>query len=482
MHRLVTLTALFAATLAAADRPNVLILFADDQRADTIAAWGNRYIETPNIDRLARDGFSFRSNYCLGGNGGAVCIPSRAMLNTGKAYFRIPLDMTGERTLGELMGEAGYSTFGTGKWHNQRPSWLRSFQNGRTIMFGGMSDHTNVPIEHLDENGELQDSGNSRVFSSEMFANSAIEFINGHPGDEPFYAYVAFTAPHDPRSPPLPYREMYYQYPKRPPVPPNFLPQHPFNNGHMSGRDEGLGAWPRTEEMVSDQLAEYYGLVTHLDAQIGRILAALEHKHLLENTIIVYAADHGLAVGSHGLLGKQSVYEHSMGAPLIISGPGVPKGESTNALTYLLDIFPTVLNLAEAEVPDGIDGQDLRPLWEGKAERVRDTLFLSFARVMRAVRDQRWKLIRYPHVNHTQLFDLRNDPNEMHSLADDPAQHSRIASLMAELERWQKQVEDDLPLSSEHPEPLEMDMTNQRRTPDRWQPMWVIEKYWPKWF
>ncbi len=108
------------------------------------------------------------------------------------------------------------------------------------------------------------------------------------------------------------------------------MPQHPFDHGALIIRDENLAAWPRTEEVVRDQLAEYYGLITHLDEQVGRILAALDENGQAENTIVVYAADHGLAVGSHGLLGKQNLYEHSMRCPLIVRGPGIPQG-STDA-------------------------------------------------------------------------------------------------------------------------------------------------------
>ena len=114
-------------------------------------------------------------------------------------------------------------------------------------------------------------------FSSELFADAAIEFLRSQDGQNPFFAYVAFTAPHDPRQPPLEYREPYYS--NLPPLPPNFLPQLPFDNGMMNGgRDENLGAWPRAEKMIRDQLAEYYGLITHMDGQVGRILAALRRK------------------------------------------------------------------------------------------------------------------------------------------------------------------------------------------------------------
>ncbi len=470
---------LAASAAAAAERPNVLFLFADDQRPDTIGAWGNPHIQTPNLDRLARAGCSFKSNYCMGAFGGAVCVPSRAMLNTGKSFFRIQMDMSGERTLGEALQQSGYHTFATGKWHNQRPSWLRSFAEGRSIMFGGMSDHSDVPVDDLGPDGKLVEGNNRRRFSSRLFADEVIEFLEGYKGDEPFYAYVAFTAPHDPRQPPLRYREFYYR--SRPPLPPNFLPQHPFDNGHMTGRDEELGPWPRTPLIVSDQLAEYYGMITHMDEQIGRILEALDRSGKAENTYVIFTADHGLAVGSHGLLGKQNIYEHSMQSPLIVRGPDVPRGKSTEAFTYILDLFPTVLNLAEAKAPAGIDGIDIRPLWTGRKQKNRETMFLSFRNLMRSINDGRWKLIRYPQIHHTQLFDLANDPHEMVNLAEEPEHRARVERMMGMLRASQKQFGDDEELTAANPKPKAIDMTGRKRNVDRWQPMWLIEKYFPGW-
>ena len=191
-------------------KPNVLFLFADDQRADTIHAWGNPDIETPNIDRLVAEGFSFRSNYNMGGNNAAVCMPSRAMVNSGLAYFRIREDLRGTKTMPELLREHGYTTFATGKWHNGQESWLRSFDKGENVFFGGMSDHTQVPLFDLSPEGELVNERVGSGFSTEMFSAAAIEFLENHQGDAPFYAYVAFTAPHDPRQPPLAFREKYY--------------------------------------------------------------------------------------------------------------------------------------------------------------------------------------------------------------------------------------------------------------------------------
>ena len=477
---ILTLTVLLLAPLVmlqAADKPNILFLFADDQRADTIAAYGNPHIKTPNLDRLVAAGFSFRGNYVMGGNSGAVCVPSRAMLMSGKTWFNVDTaSLKGARLLPEVLQENGYVTFGTGKWHNGQSSWLRAFQRGKTIMFGGMSDHTKVPVRDLGSDGKLTDQRTGEKFSSELFADSAIEFLLNHNGRKPFFAYVAFTAPHDPRQPPLSYREPYYR--NLPPLPANFLPQLPFDNGMMNGgRDENLGAWPRTEAMIRDQLAEYYGLITHMDEQIGRILAALKQSGQADNTIIIFAADNGLALGSHGLLGKQSVFEHSMRVPLILAGPGIPQGKSSRAFTYLLDIFPTLCDTIGIPPPPGLEGESLRSLWEGKKERIRDSLFLPFIQIQRAVREERWKLIAYPKIGYLQLFDLQNDPHETTNLVERAEYAGHVPRLLKLMKQWQAKVGDTLELPTENKPPARIDLTGKARVPDVWQPDWIVRKY-----
>ncbi len=458
-------------------RPNILILFADDMRADTIAAHGNPHIKTPNLDRLSAEGYSFHANYVFGGNSGAVCMPSRAMLMTGKTWFRIDTNtLKNVRLMPEHLAAAGYATFATGKWHNGTPSLVRAFQRGKAVMFGGMSDHTKVPIRDLGADGKLTEVRIGEKFSSELFADAAIEFLRNHDGVKPFFAYVAFTAPHDPRQPPLEYREPYYR--NLPPLPRNFLPQFPFDNGMMQGgRDENLGAWPRTETMIRNQLAEYYGLITHMDEQIGRILTTLRQTGRSENTIVIFAADNGLAIGSHGLLGKQSVYEHSTRVPMIISGPRVPRNRSTAAFTYLLDIFPTLCDVTGIDPPPDLDGHSLRPLWEGKSERVRESVFLPFLQIQRAVREDRWKLIAFPKIGHLQLFDLQADPHETTNLIDRPEHAGRIASLRNLMVRWQERVGDKLAIPQTNTAPPKVDLTGRARVPDQWQPDWIVKKY-----
>lgn len=460
---------------AAVDRPNILFLLADDQRADSIAAYGNPVIQTTNIDSLIRDGFSFSRAYCMGSLGGAVCVPSRAMINTGRTLFRVPANMEGVPVLAEILQNAGYVTFGTGKWHNGTDSFVRGFQRGNAVFFGGMSDHTRVPLVDISRTGNVVDKRTGDSFSNTLFVDAAIDFLKTHDKTSPFYAYVAFTAPHDPRQAPEGYIDMYD--PSEMPLPENYLPQHPFDNGWMVGRDENLAGWPRTEEVVRNQLSEYYGLITHLDYEIGRLLTALRESGNAENTYIIYAADHGLALGSHGLLGKQSLYEHSMRAPLVVVGPGVPAGESHDAFAYLMDIFPTICELAGAEEPQGVDGKSLAPIWRGEKVKLRDYVFTAFGNVMRAVRDDRWKLIRYPRINETQLFDLQNDPHELDDLAEDSVHAERVEKMLDLLSKLQNAVGDQQPLSSEDPLPAEIDLTGHPREPDQHQPDWIVKKY-----
>ncbi len=455
-------------------RPNILFLFADDQRADALEAWGNRHIKTPHLNQLVEQGFSFRNNYCFGSNSPAVCMPSRVMVHTGKRWLDVDQQMTGQVTLGELLRQHGYTTFATGKWHNGKPSLVRSFTRGKHLFLGGMCDHTRVPLSEIVE-GEVVARGIGPKFSSELFADAALEFLQEQPAEEPFFAYVSFTAPHDPRNPLAAYREMYYSSP--PPLPGNFLPQHPFDLGGMTIRDEQLAPWPRPEKMVQDQLCEYYGLITHMDEQIGRILKGLAHSGHAQNTIVVYAADHGLALGSHGLLGKQSLYEHSMKCPLILTGPGIPAGRETQAFSYLYDIYPTLCALCGVEPPADLAGFDLSAIWRGGTGSVRETVFLPYMETQRSVRQGRWKLIVYPQINHRQLFDLETDPGERVNLAELPEQAERLAGMWRLLEAEQQSAGDQQTLTSRNPKPREIDLTGQARQPDAHQPGWIVEKY-----
>ena len=422
---------------------NVLFILADDQRADTIAALGNDRIQTPHLDRLVERGTVFTRAYCMGSTEAAVCAPSRAMLMSGKTLFHVRGNFYDLRDpdplLPEILRGAGWSTFATGKWHNG-PRWFnRAFGAGGAIFFGGYGPHRNLPVHLYDDRGRYRKSYATATFSSTEFADATIEFLEGLEGEAPFFAYVAFTAPHDPRTPPGAYRDLYD--PDEMVVPESFLPVHPFDNGDMMVRDELLAGWPRMEEVIQRELADYYGLITHMDAEIGRLLAALEATGRAEDTLVVFTSDHGLSLGGHGLMGKQNLYDDSMRAPLILAGPGVPAG-SSDALVYLFDLYPTLCDLLGVETPDTVEGRSLAPILRGEASSVRDEIFTAYLDVQRAVRTERWKLIRYPRVDVTQLFDLERDPNEVHDLAGRPEHAERVRELEERLRELQEGLGD----------------------------------------
>jgi arylsulfatase A-like enzyme len=457
-----------SATTARADdlatkkaRPNVLFLFSDDQRADTVAALGNAKIRTPNVDSLVARGTSLNRAYCMGSHHGAVCVPSRAMLLSGRGLFRMREDLDGQGTWPQSFGKAGYTTFATGKWHNQAPSLLRSFQQGKALFLGGMGDPYHLPVQDISPGHTLTNERFTVEHSVKVFADAASKFLAAQDGKAPFVCYVAFNFPHDPRVAPLEYRDGYDE--ARIPLPANYLPVHPFDNGDMAGRDERLAPWPRTPELIRHHLADYYASIEYLDAQVGRILDALKASGQLENTLIVYASDHGLAIGSHGLMGKQSLYDHSMHSPVILAGPGIPRGKRIDALAYLHDLFPTLGDLAGVEGPEGSEGLSLVPVLDGREPARRTSIFTAFAKVQRAVRDDRWKLIAYTQINKTQLFDLQADPAELHDLAAAPSHAEELARMTALLIESQSQAGDTLPLTVAHPGPLEFDFDKARQ-------------------
>ena len=436
-----------------ADRPNILFLFSDDQRFSTLHALGNPEVRTPNLDRLVANGTAFTHACIMGGTIGAVCAPSRAMLMTGQSLFHVDASIVSPAKapesrkkpfdlFPEVLQKAGYTTFATGKWHNGPKLWARAFQKGENIFFGGMSDHDKVPVHDFDPTGAYPPAGRhiAKQFSSELFSDSAIRFLRAQKPGEPFCAYVAYTAPHDPRMAPKEYADLYD--PAKIKLPENFLPEHPFDNGDMKLRDEALAPWPRTPEVIRQHIAAYYAMITHLDAQIGRVLRALEETGHARNTIVVFAADNGLAVGQHGLLGKQNLYDHSVRVPLVIGGPGLPKGKRADTLCYLLDLFPTLCDLTGATVPATVEGKSLKPVLLDSKVKVRDSVFFAYRHFQRAVRTDRWKLIRYNVAGKrtTQLFNMRADPWEKNNLAGRDA--DRVKELNALLQDWMRRTDD----------------------------------------
>ncbi len=446
----VLLVLLASGTVSAAERrPNVVFIFADDQRADTIRALGNPHIRTPNLDRLAARGMAFDRAYMQGGLQGATCVPSRAMLLSGRPLFRIDEKLTQHPTWPAAFGAAGYRTFISGKWHNTAASVPLSFQRATSLFTGGMTNPMNAPLSSW-ENGRQGPARVDARHACETFTDAVVAFLR-EPSDAPYLAYLPFDGPHDPHIVPDDFPENYD--PDRLPLPANFLPQHPFDNGEMVIRDEVLLPWPRTPRDVRVMLAEYYRYITYLDMLIGRVIDAVDASPRAKETFIVFTADSGVARGSHGLIGKQNLYEHSMRVPLIVAGPGVPAGRRTAAMCYLFDVLPTLGSLCGVPAPATSEGRDLSAVLRDPAQPGRPALMFAYRDIQRAVRDERWKLIRYPQVDRTQLFDLASDPDETRDLAADPAQAGRIAELTKRLENEMRSFGDNATLRVAQPKP-----------------------------
>ncbi|MCF6283990.1 MAG: sulfatase-like hydrolase/transferase [Candidatus Hydrogenedentes bacterium] len=435
-------------------RPNIIFLLSDDQRPDTIAALGNPVIETPNLDALVAEGVRFSRAVCAT----PLCVPSRAEILTGVGGFRNGF-RAGRRAIdpalatwaGTLRG-AGYHTWYVGKWHNDGMPTTRGYEESLGLFHSGGAKWWKPQV---DGNGQPVTGYKGWIFQSDdgekypelgvgltpnisaKFADAAITFIE-RDHDKPYFLHVNFTAPHDPLLVPPGYEDKYD--PDAIPLPKNFAPVHPFDHGNLDGRDEQVLPAPRTEAMVRKDIALYYAVVSHLDAQVGRILEALERSGEKDNTILIYTSDHGLAMGSHGLRGKQNMYEHTVNVPLIIRGPGIPQGRQSDAQCYLRDLFPTTCDLVGMDIPPTVEGKSLQPLWTGESESIYDAVFCHYGDVQRMIRTDRWKLIYYPHLDRTQLFDLKNDPEERNDLSKFAAHEATVAELRGRLAAWQKAV------------------------------------------
>ena len=442
MERKLLLAALCAFSYSAVHgqsdvRKNVLFILTDDMQNNAIGALGNHQVQTPNIDELVNSGTAFVNTYTNGSIGGALSMPSRAMLMTGRGVFQVKRDGSyippEEKTIGETFRENGYNTFATGKWHADAKSFNRSFEDGDNLHFGGMHSyheggHVTPYLKHYDTTGEYkEDRFIGGKFSSEMFADAAVKFIESSVADpRPFFTYVAFTSPHDPRQ----QHPWYGNVPSGDTIklPPNFLSRHPFDNGELEIRDEVLLPIPRTEKMMRDDLANYYGMINEVDVQIGRIIDALKESGQYENTIIVFAADNGLAMGQHGLIGKQNLYDPSAKVPLIFVGGSIPEGAKSGSYAYLFDVFPTLCDLTGMNIPSSVTGHSLVPAAKKGNKGGRNEILLAYSSIQRAIVKDHWKYIIYnvAGVITEQLFDLKNDPWEMHSKAGDPKYASKV--------------------------------------------------------
>ncbi len=422
-------------------RPNIIVFVADDLRADVMSVYGGP-VSTPNLDKLAARGCRFQRATC----GYPICHVSRTELLTGRsvvveasAGVHVPFKPAWA-LWPHTMRQAGWHTVHAGKWHvegspstcgyaetvalfsaggamDQPPTLSRSATGREVSGYVGWTfkSHDDTPLLELGVGLTPQ--------TDQRIADGAVDAIRKH-SRVPLFLQVNFTAPHDPLHWPLGSENRFR--PEDIPLPDNFREQHPFDHGNIRGRDELIVPAPRTADDVRRERAVYFALVANLDTQVGHILQALDEVGGLENSVVIFTSDQGLALGSHGLMGKHNQYEHTVNVPLVLAGPGIPQGKRIDSQCALRDLFPTICELTGLAIPDSVEGKSLMPVLRGDSSEVHDAIFGYFTDTQRMLRTaDGWKLIWYPKVDRSQLFHIASDEDELHDLSADPAHHER---------------------------------------------------------
>lgn len=427
---------------AASNKPNFLFIVADDQAPFDLKIYNpESTLNTPVIDRLAAEGLVFDGAHQMGAWCGGVCTPSRHMIMSGRTVWHVPdkpkqgrnplesdpnhvpRDLA-DHTLAAVFNAAGYDTMRTCKKGNSYAAANAKFTVVHDSTKRGGTDesgsawHAKQVLTYLDQREEADDQ-------------------------DPFLIYFGFSHPHDTRDGKP---ELLGKYgavnhrdrktlppanPKQPKLPINYLPKHPFNNSDMNVRDEVnvSGVWAnRDERTIRNELGREFACSENIDIQIGAVLEKLKQMGELKNTYIIYTSDHGMAIGRHGLQGKQNLYEHTFRVPYIVKGPGIKPGSRVAGNIYHLDALATLCDLAGIEAPKTSEGISFKPVLEGKQNAVRDVLYGAYCGGakpgMRCVKNGDWKLIRYEStedgVSETQLFNLAENPDELLAEHHDP--------------------------------------------------------------
>jgi len=445
-------------------KPNIIFLFADDQNFETLRALGNNEIFTPNLDRLVARSKQFTHAYNMGSWSGAVCMPSRMQLNTGRFLWNCKNAPVEQKPKGlmwsQRMKTAGYKTYMTGKWHVfYNGDWKKKVEPADIFdvvgkLRRGMPHDTpegyNRPKDENDKSWLPWDKSKGGYWEggkhwTEVQGEETIQFIEqASKEDKSFFLYSAFNAPHDPRQSPKEFVDMY-------PVgkistPANFLPEYPYKDQigcPKTLRDERLAPFPRTEYAVKVNRQEYYAIITHMDKQIGLILDKIDELDISDNTYIFFTADHGLACGQHGLLGKQNLYDHSVRVPFLVSGPGIKGGTKCTTPIYLQDVMSTSLEISGAE-QQGVDFKSLMPLIQEKSDQHYDSIYGAYMNLQRMITKDGFKLLHYPEANVYRLFDLDKDPHEMNDLVAVPEYEAKLEEMKKALVQLQKEMNDPM--------------------------------------
>ncbi|MDW5288289.1 sulfatase-like hydrolase/transferase [Formosa sp. PL04] len=441
-------------------RPNFLFVLVDDQSPLDLQVYNAKSIlETPNISKLAEEGIVFEDARHMGSMNGAVCTPSRHMIMSGRTLWHLPpsaefqLDTLAnpidEQTIGAVFNRAGYKTMRTCKQGNSYPGANRQF----------------TEVHDATKRGGTEESG------SAWHADQVLTYLNEREAaekagveEEPFFIYFGFSHPHDTRNGTPELLDKYGAInhkdknslpplnEKQPQLPENYLEAHPFFHGHPELRDEERvsGVWKnRDENTIRNEMGREFACSENIDIQLGKVLKKLEETGELDNTYIVYTSDHGMAIGRHGLQGKQNLYEHTWRVPFIVKGPGLDTGKRVQGNMYLSDVLPTLCDLAGIEIPETVEGKSIVPVLKGEQETVRDVMYGVYAGGtkpgMRAVKKGDWKLIKYDtmdgEIHETQLFNLAENPFEYVAehgktgeMETDLAENPKYAEKLAEME------------------------------------------------
>ncbi|TNJ46575.1 sulfatase-like hydrolase/transferase [Tamlana fucoidanivorans] len=404
---------------------NIVFIESDDQSNQTIGAFGNTLIKTPNMDRLASEGIAFTAAYNMGCWSPAVCIPSRTMLFYGK-YLWDSQKITktnAPKALPELLKDKGYNTYMTGKWH----AWGKP------------------PNDIFDDLGSIQ-PGQLKTYHTkqghvtDITGQEAVSYIKSYKHEAPFFLYVGFNAPHVPRQTKQKYYDMY-------PTEQIQLPPSVVHNGPLNPNIKyNYTNPPIKHKTMKSRVQQNNAMVSHMDERVGDILNALQEKGLYDKTIIVFMSDHGISFGENGVAGKVCLYEPSVTAPLIIKAPNLDKNKIYNDRVYLQDITPTLLNMLDIEIPHYVKFQSLIPIIKHNA-KPRASIYLAMFDDQRGIIRNNKKLIMYPKSGDIELYDLEKDPWETKNLKNTKGARTLISSLIADFKTWQKETGDTLDIS-----------------------------------
>ncbi|MDH7480604.1 MAG: arylsulfatase [Armatimonadota bacterium] len=430
-------------------RPNILFLMTDQHRWDCLGCMGNKAIKTPNLDRIAREGALFLNAY----SSTPTCTPARAALLTGLSPWHhgmIGFGQVAERYAFEMpraLNDAGYYTFAIGKLHYHPQRNYHGFQgalldeSGRVFSPDFISDYRKwfkekAPDLNPDATGIGWNDYRSGIYAlpeelhpTRWTGDQAVNFIENYRRDEPFMLKVSFARPHSPYDPPKRFWESYNEDD----MPAPYIGDWAAKFGEKANpKNYTLWYGDLGIEQVRRSRRGYYGSISFIDEQVGRILKALEKRGMMENTLILFTSDHGDMQGDHYHWRKSYPYEGSAAVPMLIRWPeslgiATKRGIRLTQVVELRDVLPTFLDAAGATIPNNLDGHSLLELIRGNANSWREYLDLehdvcySPTNNWYALTDGRWKYIFNGFDGSQELFDLKEDPGEEHNLANDPA-------------------------------------------------------------